>query len=100
MTKVVTIHAQQKWDHCTETRRSENAISIAIGERGQLGWELVSIIHYKDPKGEIAWTAFMKRPSVGQAPGPVGQTAAKQAESPAQPQGFDLSGDEFKLKTE
>jgi hypothetical protein len=100
MTKVATIHAQQKWDHCSETRRSENAIVIAMTERGQLGWELVNVIYYKDPKGEMAWTAFMKRPSVGQAPAAAGPAAAKQAELPPQPQGFDLSGDEFQLKTE
>ena len=101
MTKIATVQAQQKWDYCFESRRTENALLIALNEQGQRGWELVNVLHHKDPKGETSWTAFLKRPNVGQAPAPGQQTAASKPaeEKTPQPQGFDLSGDEFQLKT-
>ena len=101
MTKIATVQAQQKWDYCFESRRTENALLIALNDQGQRGWELVNVLHHKDPKGETAWTAFLKRPNVGQAPAPGQQAAASKPaeEKPPQPQGFDLSGDEFQLKT-
>jgi len=99
MTKVATVQAQQKWDYCFETRRTENALLIALTDVGQRGWELVNVVHYKDPKGETAWAAFLKRPSVGQSPAPAQAAASKPAEETSpQPQGFDLSGDEFQVK--
>ena len=101
MTKVATVQAQQKWDYCFESRRTDNALLIVLNDLGQRGWEVVNVLHHKDPKGETTWTACLKRPSVGQAPAPApGQPAASkpaEATSP-QPQGFDLSGDEFQLK--
>jgi hypothetical protein len=101
MTKIATVQAQQRWDYSFESRRTENALLIALGEAGQRGWELVNVVHHKDPKGETAWTAFLKRPNVGQSPAP-GQPAAAASkpaeEAPPQPPGFDLSGDEFQLK--
>jgi hypothetical protein len=101
MAKTVVVHAQQKWDYCFESRRTENALLVALAERGQHGWEAVNVLNHKDPKGETTWTAFLKRPSVGQSPGPGPQAAAKPAEEQSsQPQGFDLSGDQFQLKTE
>jgi hypothetical protein len=57
----------------------------------------------------MAWTAFLKRPSSGQAPAPSNNVAGNSAktspaapaeERPSQSQGFDLSGDEFALKKE
>ena len=108
MTKVVTIHAQQKWDYCLETRKTETALLVVLNELGQHGWELVDALYYKDLKGAMAWTAFMKRPSTGQAPPASQQPAASAASAPAAQaadksgslEGFDLSGDEFQLKTE
>ena len=101
MTKMVTVQAQQKWDYCFESRRTENALLIALVDRGQLGWEAINVLSHKDPKGETSWTAFLKRPNVGPAPVLGQQTASRQAEEKSpQPQGFDLSGDEFQLKTE
>jgi hypothetical protein len=109
MAKTVTIQAQQKWDYCSESRRTDTSLLIALNEQGQRGWELVNVLHHKDPKGETSWTAFLKRPSVGQAPAPVQASAgtsttllpsAQPLEPSAGPQGFDLSGDAFQLKTE
>ena len=108
MTKTVTIQAQQKWDYCLASRKTENSLLIGLNDLGQHGWELVNVLHHKDPKGEMSWTAFLKRPSAGQASTPGQQTATSAhstlstqvEEKPTQPQGFDLSGDEFQLKTE
>ena len=108
MSKTVIIQAQQKWDYCFESRRTDNALLIALTDLGQHGWELVNVFHHKDPKGETLWTAFLKRPSAGQAAA-SGQTTANQAktapsspsaEKQPQPQGFDLSGDEFQVRGE
>jgi hypothetical protein len=107
MTKMVTIQGQQKWDYCLETRKTENSLLVTLNDLGQQGWELVDVLYYKDMKGAMSWRAFLKRPSVGQAPARSPQTAvvaAKPApavqaeETPTQPPGFDLSGDEFQLK--
>lgn len=108
MTKVVTIKAQQKWDFCFESRKTENALIIKLNELGQQGWELVHVLHHKDPKAITTWTAFMKRPSIPQpTPGAEPQPNLTKAQplnegdaSPGQAKGFDLSGDEFKLKEE
>lgn len=109
MTKVATVQAQQKWDYCSAARRTESTLVAAINELGQTGWELVNILNHKDAKGETLWTAFLKRPGVAQASAPIPQVAttaektvfAGQAKAIADsPQGFDLSGDEFQLKTD
>lgn len=108
MTKVATVQAQQKWDYCSASRRTENTLVAAVNELGQSGWELVSVIQHKDGKGELLWTGFLKRPGLGQTPAPGSQTAAiakpapvGQAKEAATPlQGFDLSGDEFAVKTD
>lgn len=108
MTKVVTIKAQQKWDFCFESRKTETALIRTLNELGQQGWELVNVLHHKDPKAITTWTAFMKRPSIPQ-PTPAAEpqpnlTKAQPLDeggaSPVQAKGFDLSGDEFKLKEE
>ncbi|MEN6407691.1 MAG: hypothetical protein ABFC77_14625 [Thermoguttaceae bacterium] len=106
MTKVATVQAQQKWEFCVETRRTEGSLVATINELGQHGWMLVDVLHYKTPNGETNWTAFMQRPSVGPAT-PVAQPPSVGANSgplhpvgAPQPQGFDLSGEEFAIKTE
>ena len=68
MTKVITVQSQQRWEYCFESRRTESALLIQFNELGQQGWELVDVLYYKDIKGAMAWTAFLKRPSPGQAP--------------------------------
>jgi hypothetical protein len=103
VTKMATVHAQQRWEYCTETRRTDSALLTALGERGQQGWELANVVHYKDAKGDVAWTGFLKRPSAASAPAATSQTTVA-AKPPAaeisQPAGFDLSGAEFQIKTE
>ena len=108
MTKVVTVRAQQRWDYCFETCKTETYLLTTVSDRGQAGWELVDVVHHKDPKGEMCWTAFLKRPSAAQSPQPEQQVATstksaspgQAAESPSQPQGFDLSGEEFPVRGE
>jgi hypothetical protein len=111
MAKTVVIQGQQKWEYCFESRRTDNALLTVLTDLGQRGWELVNVMHHKDPKGETSWTAFLKRPSVGPGPSasPSGQSTATlavpaptgQAEDKGGAlQGFDLSGDEFQLKSD
>jgi hypothetical protein len=110
MTKVVTVQAQQKWDYCFESRRTETSLMAVLNELGQQGWELVNAIYFKDMKGIMAWGGFLKRPSVGQTPAspPAQHVSAAAQSTPAgvseskagSLNGFDLSGNEFQLKTE
>jgi len=109
MTRIVTVQSQQRWDYCFETRRTETSLLATLNELGQQGWELVDAMMYKDAKGIVSWGAFLKRPSVAQtiAPGQPAAAAApstpsSQAEkkNPGPLQGFDLSGDDFQLKTQ
>ena len=105
--KTVVVQAQQRWDYCFESRKTETALLIMLNKLGQEGWDLVEVLYYKDLKAVMTWTAFMKRPSLGQAPAagqqaavsggvPAGQTPAR----PAEPQGFDLAGEDFQVKPE
>jgi hypothetical protein len=115
MTKMVTIQAQQRWDYCFEFRRTETSLVLLLNELGQQGWELVNVLNYKDPKGVIAWGAFMKRPNAGTAtpngqpvaaastvspyvPKPIASVVADT--SPPPQQGFDLDGDDFPIQKE
>ena len=67
MNKTVMLHAQQKWEYMELTRKTESYLLSEINEFGQHGWELVSVTHGKDLKGELSWTAFLKRPFVAHA---------------------------------
>jgi hypothetical protein len=108
MSRTVTIQAQQKWEFHFESRRTETSLLITLNDLGQHGWELVDVLYYKDIKGIMTWGAFLKRPSITPAgkPGEDSTIAARPAPSeppkgkPSPPQGFDLEGDEFQLKTE
>jgi hypothetical protein len=108
MTKIVTVQSQQRWDYYFETRRTEASLVVILNELGQQGWELVTAMPYKDVKGIMSWGAFLKRPSVAQTTAPNHTSAAATPSPAAGPaeekpkplQGFDLSGDEFQLKTE
>ena len=62
MSKTAIIQAQQKWEYMELTRKTETYLLSELAEFGQQGWELVSITHGKDRKGEVAWTSFLKRP--------------------------------------
>jgi hypothetical protein len=110
--KTVVVRSQQKWEHMAINRRSEAAMLEETNLAGQEGWELVSVLYYKDAKGEMAWTAFMKRPGGGAAaaePGaPTAAAAARPAPAaplapavkvqPGNPPGFDTAGDTFEIR--
>jgi hypothetical protein len=104
MTKVVTIEAQQKWECIFETRKTETSLLRSVNELGQQGWELVQVLYYKDLKGVMTWTAFLKRPWIGGHSTTEGGSAimGRAGERPPsnEPQGFDLSGEEFQVKEE
>jgi hypothetical protein len=110
MTKTVTIQAQQKWEYCVESSRTENSLLLKLNDLGQQGWEVIEILYYKDIKSAMTWTAFLKRPSIGQVPKPGAESAsgietrAMPTAPPAEPsngmKGFDLEGQEFPLKAE
>jgi hypothetical protein len=108
MTKAAIVQAQQRWEYMAVTKRSDVYLAKEMNEAGQSGWELVSVSQAKDMKGEMAWTAFLKRPAAAQAPtasaegqpaGATSQPAMKpEKEEPADSGKFDLSGDEFEIK--
>jgi hypothetical protein len=111
MTKIVTVQCQQRWEYYFETRRTEASLVVALNELGQQGWEAVSVTPYKDAKGVAAWGAYLKRPSAGPAVQAgqsgihTGLSAVAATASAASPphdslHKFDLSGDEFQLKSE
>ncbi len=100
--KTVVVQAQQKWECLTVTRHSENAFVIGANEAGQQGWELVTACIYKDPKGATCWTAFLKRPSAGQASKAAAReesASASSNEGEAAP-GWNLDGEAFDVKGE
>jgi hypothetical protein len=116
MAKTAIVHSQQRWEYQSIVRRTESSLEKELNEMGQVGWELVSIDHAKDRKGEMAWTAFLKRPAAppgqpgaGQeqaaaaSPQPAAEPARAEpakAESSGAREGFDLSGDEFAIREE
>ncbi|MGA2063608.1 MAG: hypothetical protein ABSG86_01500 [Thermoguttaceae bacterium] len=104
MSKTVTIQGQQKWECCYETRKTETTLLVEINRLGQDGWELVSVLYYKDLKGGMTWMAFFKRPATGQAPPAPGPDQAAVVQPSRRPEGpaadgggFDLTDEEFKL---
>lgn len=91
MTSPVTL-APQQWEHKIITRRSDAALLDELNASGQEGWELVSVLFYKDMKGVMAWTAFVKRPGAGEAPKPSArQTAAAATATAQEAADFDAS---------
>ena len=64
------------------------------------------MLYYKDAKGLMCWTAFLKRPSSGEGPKPGGHEAAaatggqalQAAPSKPAPKNVDLGGDDFEFK--
>jgi hypothetical protein len=105
MTKMVTVQAQQRWEYSLETRKSESALLLRLNAMGEQGWEAVDVLYYKDAKGIMSWTAFLKRPSATHAAGQAATNgnSAMAMPSPAKaptPPGFELSADDFPLKPE
>ncbi|MGA2617007.1 MAG: hypothetical protein ABSF26_05300 [Thermoguttaceae bacterium] len=78
MTRTAVVQAQQRWEYSTLTRMTEGAIISELKLAGQEGWELVTMLYYKDLKGTMCWTAVMKRPNTG----PSAISAAKQQSAP------------------
>jgi len=109
MTKAVTIRGQQRWDYHLETRKTETALLRELTELGQQGWELVDILYYKDIKGSMAWSAFLKRPSAAPPPS-TGQppaagieahvTIQPPGEKPPEPAGLESEGEGYPIKNE
>jgi hypothetical protein len=107
MTKIITIQSQQRWEYSFEARRTEASLLAVLNELGQKGWELVNAVCYKDAKGVATWGAYLKRPSAAPGAQPGQHEGAVHAAHTTQPDGktdplqrFDLSGNEFNLKTE
>ena len=111
MGKAVIVQAPQKWEHLALTRRSDTYLLEEVNREGQNGWELVSVLYYSDPKGIMAWTAFLKRPAVQQSSNSAASRENKESyagttapsdppNTPTQPKGFDLDGSEFQLHVE
>jgi hypothetical protein len=111
MAKTAVVQSQQRWEYQSIVKRTESSLEKELNELGQAGWELVSVDHGKDRKGEMAWTAFVKRPAAQPSPpmaaqeqavtaSPQPATQPAKAESPEAAEGFDLSGDEFSIKEE
>jgi hypothetical protein len=107
MSKTVTIQAQQRWDYCLESRKTESSLLNSLTNLGQQGWEVIDVLYYKDLKGIMTWTAFLKRPSASQASTSSAQPAMAAASMPsggearpASSNGMSHSNSELQLKPE
>lgn len=112
MTRTATIHAIQKWEYHFLTKKTEVYLAKELSELGLLGWELVSVGQCRDRGGELAWTAFLKRPYIAREHSePAAQTTAETApaqesrpspgsESSQPAAGFDPSDGGFALREE
>lgn len=104
MTKTATIHAMQKWEYEALTRKTEAYLIKELNDLGQVGWELVSAGQCKDRSGDLAWTAFLRRPYVPHTAKPAAEKTAEPVAEPAASKleagkaGFDLDGEEFPLQ--
>jgi hypothetical protein len=69
MSTAATSQPQHQWEYMEITRKTEAFLVGDMNQLGAEGWELVSVIQHQDGKGmsEFAsWTAFLKRPAMGQ----------------------------------
>ena len=106
MSKTATVHAQQKWEFLELTRKSAPYLINELNEYGQKGWDLVTMTQAKDRKGELAWTAILKRPFSDHA-SPAKKKAApaesqapqkQQVEPPATGSDDVLDGEDYELE--
>ncbi len=111
MTKTVMVHAQQRWEYMEVTRKTEGYLIGELNALGDEGWDAVSVHYYKAAKSGLGdswcWTAFLKRPHVGNTPagssivrgagssagGPPAQRPARL--EPSKPRQDDLADDEI-----
>lgn len=117
MTKTATVHAQQRWEYMSISRKTETYLAQELGGLGQEGWELVTVNYARGKKEEMFWTAFLKRPAIGHgigqeatsahhdlahdSPGPAGATDGHARKDAAETlQGFDTDGDTFAIHEE
>ena len=106
MSKIVTVQSQQKWEYLLVTRKTEPPLLGEFNRLGQEGWEVIDVLYYKDLKGIMCWTGFLKRPSTGVTPMTIEQAASVTGSGiharPSMPapadSGVDLGGDDFKLE--
>ena len=106
MSQTVIAQSLEKWEYCLVTRKTEPPLLGEFNRLGQDGWELVDVLFYKDLKGVMCWTGFLKRRSTGESPMPGGTAAAAKVTSEAAKaassnlEGFDLGDADFELKQE
>ena len=111
MTQTATVHAQQRWEYMSISRKTNSYLAQELNALGQDGWELVTINYARGKKEEMFWTAFLKRPTVGHpAPGTAQEAARHDLAAPTPEeakrdpagslQGFDLDGDTFTISEE
>ncbi len=111
MTKTATIQAQQRWEYMSISRKTETYLAGELNVLGQDGWEMVTINYARGKKEEMFWTAFLKRPAVGNvvAGTPQQATPARHDPTVKDPgeqksfetlEGFDLDGDTFTIHEE
>jgi len=120
MTETTTVQGTQVWEYDSLTRKSDAYLLKDLNEFGKEGWELVSTTYHKDMKGNLVWTAIVKRPCAGvpvaaaPAAEPAAAAAPQAAADPAapaagaqpaaapkegyQPAGFDLTDGDFDFK--
>ena len=65
--KTVIVQGQQRWEYVIVNRRTDVTLSEELNSLGRKGWELVTAVNYRDAKGNLAWSAFLKRPTGSQA---------------------------------
>ena len=82
MSKTATIHAQQKWENKVLTSKTDNYLIQEANLAGQEGWEVLTVLQIKDRKGDLVWSAFLKRPYVVHGMGPVQATPAQPEAAP------------------
>ncbi len=63
--RTAVVLSQQRWEYSSLVRKTEPTLVIDLNGLGQEGWELVGVVHGRDAKGELCWTALLKRPSSG-----------------------------------
>ncbi len=68
MTKTATVHAQQRWEYLSISRKTDMYLVQELNILGHDGWDLVTVNYARGKKEEMFWTAFLKRPAVGHGP--------------------------------